>query len=304
MLMRRAIFWLSGKKLITKPVGMTGLKLGFAKRFMAGETLAEGLDVARDLNSKGMSFLMNHLGEFVSNPVEVKEAYESYRVMLQRISELKLNGAISIKPTHLGLGLDERRCRELTGRLAAEAASYGNSLEIDMENSPYTEATVRLFGDVRKVHTNIALALQSYLRRTDDDLERLRPLKPKIRLVKGAYLEPADVAFQKKSEVNDNYRKLMRKLFDGDFTPAIATHDPVLLEEAKRLAKEKNLPNDKWEFQMIMGIQREMQTKLAGEGYGMRVYIPYGKDWVGYFMRRLSERPANFWFVAKSIFRR
>ena len=302
--MRRAIFWLSGKKLITTPVGKTGLKLGFAKRFMAGETLAEGLEVAREINNRGMTFLLNHLGEFVSNPAEVKEAFESYRTMLQRISELKLGGAISIKPTHLGLGLDQRRCRELTGRLAAEAASYGNSIEVDMENSAYAEATVRLFEAVRRVHSNIGLALQAYLRRTEDDLERLRSLKPKIRLVKGAYLEPPDVAFQKKSEVDDNYRKLMRKLFDGDFTPAIATHDPALLAEAKQLAKTNGLANDQWEFQMIMGVQREMQTKLAGEGYGMRIYIPFGEDWVGYFMRRLSERPANFWFVAKSIFRR
>lgn len=271
---------------------------------MAGETLGEGLEVAREMNSRGLAFLMNHLGEFVSNRAEVDEAFESYRVMLNRIAEEKLDGAISIKPTALGLGFDPERCRELTGRLAAEAASLNNFLEVDMENSPCTEATVALFEDVRKVHSNVGLALQAYLRRTEEDLERLKPLRPKIRLVKGAYLEPPGLAFQKKREVDDNYRKLMRMLFDGGFQPAIATHDPVLIREARGLAKEKGWGADQWEFQMILGVQRELQTRLAGEGYRMRIYIPYGKDWVGYFMRRLSERPANFWFVAKSIFRR
>ena len=304
MSMRRLVFWLSGKKLVTKPIGRTGLKLGFARRFMAGETMAEGLAVAREMNGKGLTFLMNHLGEFVSNRAEVDAAFESYRVMLGKIAGQKLDGAISIKPTALGLGFDPQRCRELTGRLAAEAASYGSFLEVDMENTPHTEATVSLFEDVRRVHSNIGLALQAYLRRTEEDLERLRPLQPKIRLVKGAYLESAEHAFQKKSEVDANYRKLMRKLFSDGFAPAIATHDPALIDEAKQIAAESGLGVDDWEFQMIMGVQREMQVQLRQEGHRMRIYIPYGKDWVGYFMRRLSERPANFWFVARSIFRR
>ena len=302
--MRKLVFWLSSKKAFTDPIGRTGMRLGFAKRFVAGETLEDGLRAAAELNATGLAFHLNHLGEFVSAPEEVTTAFESYREMLRLISARKLDGVISIKPTQLGLGLDSQRCRELAGRLAAEAAEHNSSLEVDMENTPYTEATVSLFEDVRRVHSNVALALQAYLYRTEDDLERLRPLNPKIRLVKGAYLEPPNLAFPKKSQVDANYRKLMRKLFEGGFTPAIATHDTALIEEARQLAQEKGFSNGHWEFQMILGVQRELQLQLAQQGYRMRIYIPFGTDWMGYFMRRLAERPANVLFIARSLFQR
>ena len=301
--MRKLIFWLSKKKAFTNSIGRAGLRSGFAQRYVAGNGLEDGLRVAKELNDNGFLFHLNHLGEFVESREEVEAAFESYRVMLREIDERKLDGVISIKPTHLGLGIDPQRCRELTGRLAAEAAGRGSKMEVDMENTPYTEATVSLFEDVRKVHSNLTLALQTYLYRTEKDLERLKPLKPKIRLVKGAYLEPPDLAFPKKSQVDENYRKLMRKLFTEGFTPSIATHDPVLIEEAKRLAQENGFRNDQWEFQMILGVQRDMQAQLVKEGYRVRIYIPFGKDWMGYFMRRLAERPANLLFVAKSLFR-
>ena len=302
--MRKLIFWLSNKKSFTNPIARAGLRSGLAQRFVAGDDLEDGLRAAKELNDNGLKFHLNHLGEFVEDRKEVEAAFESYRYMLQQIAGRKLDGVISIKPTHLGLGLDPQLCRELTGRLAAEAAGLGSNMEMDMENTPYTEATVALFEDVRKVHPNLGLALQAYLYRTEKDLERLTPLKPKIRLVKGAYLEPPDLAFPKKAQVDENYRKLMRKLFRDGFTPAIATHDPALIGEAKQLAKENGFSNDQWEFQMILGIQRDRQIQLAQEGYGMRVYIPFGKDWMGYFMRRLSERPANLLFVARNFFRR
>ena len=301
MWMRDLIFWLSTKKTFTRPIARTGMRLGFARRFIAGETLEDGLRVARELNAKGLRVIMNHLGENVSDRREAEAAYESYREILRQLAAPKIDASISIKPTHLGLTFAPDFCRELTDRLVDDAARLNNFVEIDMEDSPYTEATVSLFEAVRRQHPNVGLAVQSYLYRTQKDLERLQPLRPKIRLVKGAYREPPSVAFPQKRQVDENYRTLMRMLFSNGFTPAIATHDPKMLELAKQIAREKGLSADGWEFQMILGVRRDLQEKLVREGYRLRVYIPFGSEWLAYFMRRLAERPANLWFVVKSI---
>jgi len=301
MLMRDLIFWLSTKKAFTRPIARTGMRLGFARRFIAGETLEDGLRVAAELNARGMQVNMNHLGEGVTDKKEAEAAFESYREILRQIAARKIDGSISIKPTHLGLVFAPDLCRDLTARLAAEAARLNNTMEIDMEDSPTTEATVALFEAVRRQHPNTALAVQSYLYRTEKDLQRLQPLRPKIRLVKGAYREPASVAFPKKSEVDENYRRLMRMLFSNGFFPAVATHDDKMIELAKLVAREAGAPPDRWEFQMILGVRRDLQEKLVREGYRMRVYIPFGTEWLPYFMRRLAERPANVGFVLKSL---
>ena len=298
---RDLIFWLSTKRAFTRPIGRTGMRLGFAKRFIAGETLEDGLRVAAELNARGLQVNMNHLGEGVTDKKEAEAAFDSYRRMLQEIAARKIDGSISIKPTHLGLLFAPDLCRDLTARLAADAARLNNLMEIDMEDSPTTEATVALFEAVRRQHPNTALALQSYLYRTEKDLQRLQPLRPKIRLVKGAYREPPAVAFPKKSEVDENYRRLMRRLFSNGFVPAIATHDEKMIELAKLVAREAGAPPDRWEFQMILGVRRDLQEKLVREGYRMRVYIPFGGEWLPYFMRRLAERPANVGFVLKSL---
>lgn len=301
MLMRNLIFWLSAKKAFTQPIARTGMRLGFARRFIAGETLEDGLRVAAELNAKGLKANMNQLGENVTDRAEAEAAYESYREILRQLAARKIDGSISIKPTQLGLTFAPDLCRQLTLRLATEAAALNNFVEIDMEDSPCTEATVSLFEAVRGRQENIALAVQSYLYRSQKDLERLKPLRPKIRLVKGAYREPPSVAFSKKSQVDDNYHKLMRMLFSDSFIPAIATHDERMLTLAKQIAREQGLSNDRWEFQMILGVQRQLQELLVREGYRLRVYIPFGSQWLPYFMRRMAERPANLWFVLKSI---
>jgi proline dehydrogenase len=189
----------------------------------------------------------------------------------------------------------------LTLEVVRQAASLNNFVEIDMEGSAYTQATVDLFEAVRRQYENVGLAVQSYLYRTEQDLRRLQPLRPKIRLVKGAYREPPSLAFPKKSQVDENYRKLMRLLFTDGFFPAIATHDEKMIELAKDIVRQRSVPADGWELQMIYGVGRNLQQQLVRDGYRMRVYIPYGTEWLPYFMRRLSERPANLWFVLKAM---
>jgi proline dehydrogenase len=300
-IMRNFVFWLSSKKSFTRPIARTGMRLGFAKRFIAGETLEEGLRVAMELNAKGLKVIMNRLGENVTDRREAEAVAVSYREILQELNRRKIDGSISIKPTQLGLDFAPDLCRQLTLAVVAEAASLDNFVEVDMEGSPYTEATVALFDAVRRQHGNVGLAVQSYLYRTEQDLKRLQSLHPKIRLVKGAYREPASIAFPKKSGVDENYRKLMRMLFADGFIPAIATHDEGMLVLAKRIAREQGTPADGWEFQMIFGVGRNLQQELARQGYRMRIYVPYGTEWLPYFMRRLAERPANLWFVIKSF---
>jgi proline dehydrogenase len=300
-LLRDFISWLSTKPIVTRPIARTGMRLGFARRFIAGETLEEALQTAAELNAKGMLVIMNQLGENVTERREAEAAYESYRLILRELAERKIDGNITIKPTQLGIDFAPDLCRELTLRLAADAGSFRNFVEIDMEHATVCGATVDLFEEVRSRHENVGLAVQSYLRRTEDDLRRLRPHHPKIRLVKGAYLEPAEVAFPEKEQVDENYRKLMRMLFTDGFIPAIATHDVALLDLAKEVARERGLNADAWEAQMLLGVRRDLQEQLVQDGYRVRVYVTFGTQWVPYFMRRLAERPANVAFVLRSL---
>jgi len=302
-LARGLISWLATQRPFTRAVGGTGMRLGFARRFIAGETLDEALRVAESLNRSGMSVILNHLGENVRTADEARASYRSYHQILQELSRRKSDGTVTVKPTQLALELDEALCRELTLSLVREAAGLGNFVEIDMEHSSAAEATVSLFEHVRREHANVGLALQSYLRRTRSDLERLKPLRPKIRLVKGAYQEPRDVAFAEKWEVDESYRELMGILFADGFHPAIATHDEKLLTEAKDLAARYHRGPAEWEVQMLLGVRRDLQESLVREGYRMRVYVTYGTEWVPYFMRRLAERPANVGFVLRSLIR-
>lgn len=300
-LARSFISWLATQRAFTRAVGGTGMRLGFARRFIAGETLEEALDAAEGLNRAGLRVILNHLGENVRNADEARASYRSYHEILKQLSQRKVDGLVTVKPTQLGLELDEALCRELTLQLVRDAVQFGNFVELDMEHSSATEATVALYEYVRRDHENVGLAVQSYLRRTRSDLERLKPLRPKIRLVKGAYQEPQDVAFPEKHEVDQSYRDLMRLLFADGFFPAIATHDEALLAEAKKLAAEYGRGPDEWEVQMLYGIRRDLQESLVREGYRMRVYVTYGTEWVPYFMRRLAERPANVAFVLRSL---
>src|SRR6202040_4216362 len=229
MLVRNFIFWLSTKRSVTNSIARRGMKLGFARRFVAGETLAEALTASRELCQQGRNVSLNHLGENVTTEAAAREVRASYIQMVEELHAKNLSGNISIKLTQLGLDIDKELCRAMAREIAARAAALGRTIEMDMEGSVYTDVTLDIFESVQKELGNCGLAVQAYLFRTEKDLLRLAPIKPKIRLVKGAYREPAKIAFQKKTDVDDNYQKLTTLLIEGaahgTFQPAIASHD-------------------------------------------------------------------------------
>lgn len=304
-MLRNLILWLSTKKRVTDSIARQGMRWGFARRFVAGETLAEAIGASAALCRAGSRVTLNHLGENVATPDEARRSRDSYLATLEALQHAGLDGNISIKLTQLGLDLDRGLCLSLVQEIAAGARALGRTIEIDMEGSAYTEATIQIFEAVQRCHGNAGLALQAYLRRSLGDLERLAPLEPKVRLVKGAYRERADIAFQRKSEVDANYRKLLDRAFRQDgagrFSVAIATHDPALVEYAAGKIVEQRGSRERYEFQMLLGIRRDLQRKVFEDGHPLRVYVPWGTAWCPYFMRRLAERPANIRFVLQSL---
>ncbi len=301
MVVRNFIFWLSTKKRVTNAIARRGMRYGFAQRFIAGESLGEALAASAELGRAGRRVSLNHLGENVSTPEEAQRAKESYIEMVRQLHAAGLDGNVSIKLTQLGLDLDRNLCQSLATDIAAAAAELGRTIEVDMEGTPYTDATLDIFEAMRRRFSNVGLAIQAYLYRSEKDLERLAPLRPKIRLVKGAYREPAKLAIQKKSDVDVNYCRLLDRLLDGHFFPAVATHDPAMLDYARQQLAARGLTGNQYEFQMIFGVRRDLQQQLRDQGHPLRIYVPFGTEWCPYFMRRLSERPANCWFVLRSV---
>ncbi len=319
---------------MTDWVARLGARHDFTRRFVAGETLGQALETITPLARSGQRVILNHLGENVATPAEARGARDSYIRMLRSLPDAGIDGNIAVKLTQLGLDLDRELCLGLTHEIAAAAAAMRNTIEIDMEGSACTDSTLRIFEEVQREHGNAGVALQAYLRRSQSDLQRLAPLSPKIRLVKGAYREPPSVAFQKKSEVDANYRRLLdrmlelmpevragqppetpneqaneknnqknqsRTLIGSGPVVAIATHDPALVDYAFAKIRGLGLPSARYEFQMLLGIRRDLQQKVISQGHPFRVYVPFGSAWVPYFMRRLSERPANLIFVMRSL---
>ena len=305
MLIRNFIFWLSTKRSVTDRIARHGMKNGFARRFVAGESLAEALTASQELCAQGRNVSLNHLGENVTTEAAAREVRASYIQMVEELHAKNLSGNISIKLTQLGLDIDKELCRAMAREIAARAAALGRTIEMDMEGSVYTDVTLDIFESVQKELGNCGLAVQAYLFRTEKDLLRLAPIKPKIRLVKGAYREPKNIALQGKPAVDANYKRLTTMLLEGAtkgaFFPAIASHDPVMVAHAQAEAARLNLPKDKYELQMIYGIRRDLQQQVHAAGNTLQVYVPFGTDWCPYFMRRLSERPANCWFVLRSL---
>jgi proline dehydrogenase len=261
------------------------------------------MQAVSDLARAGRCIILNHLGENVATPEDARTSRDSYIEMLETIHRAGIDGNISIKPTQLGLDFDRELCLSLAGDIAAAATKLERTIEIDMEASTYTAATLDIFEAIQRQHSNAGIAIQAYLRRSESDLERLAPLRPKIRLVKGAYREPSSVAFQNKREVDDNYRKLLDRLLrpDSGFVTAIATHDPALQQYAIEAIRRSGISKDRYEFQMLLGIRRDLQDALFAQGHPLRIYVPFGTAWCPYFMRRLAERPANLWFVVRSL---
>jgi proline dehydrogenase len=305
MLIRNFIFWLSTKRSVTNSIARRGMQYGFARRFVAGETLGDALAASQELCQQGRRVSLNHLGENVSTEAAAREVCSSYMEMLEQMHAKNLAGNISIKLTQLGLDLSTGLCAALSRTIAKRAAELGLTIEMDMEGSGYTNRTLDTFESVQRESGNAGLAVQAYLHRTEKDLQRLAPLKPKIRLVKGAYREPTAIALQGKPAVDANYKRLTTVLLEGAaqgaFFPAIASHDPMMIAHAQTEAARLQLPKDKYEFQMIYGIRRDLQQQVHAAGNTLQVYVPFGTDWCPYFMRRLSERPANCWFVLRSL---
>ncbi|MGC1187738.1 MAG: proline dehydrogenase family protein [Candidatus Acidiferrales bacterium] len=306
MLTRDFILWLSTKKGLTSAIARRGMKQGFARRFVAGETLADAIAASAPLGHAGYGVILNHLGENVSTREQAEQARSSYVSMLGALEKSKLTGNISVKPTQLGLDLGTGFCQGLTIEIAEEAKRLGRTIEVDMEGSAYTDRTLDIYEAVQRRVGNAGVALQAYLRRTASDLNRLSAIQPKIRLVKGAYREPAAIAFQSKREVDENYRRMLDRMLGPEnksrVFAAIGTHDPMMIEHAQHLINEHDLQLTHYEFQMIYGIRRDLQRQLLAAGHPLSIYVPFGADWCPYFMRRLAERPANCWFVLRSLF--
>ena len=278
-------------------------------RFVAGTQVADVLRATCAVNQSGLSVSIDNLGENVSNAEEARVSAQLYHQLLDEISACKLNANISLKLTHMGLDVNENLARELVGGLVARAATANprNFVRVDMEGSAYTQRTLDFVYELHRIPGNqgcVGAVIQSYMRRAESDIEKLLGEGIRIRLCKGAYKEPPDIALQAKSEVDANYVKLMKILMKSGIYHGLATHDEKIINQAKSFATRENIPRDAFEIQMLYGIRRDLQRHLAKEGWRMRVYIPFGTEWYPYFMRRLAERPANVLFVARNLLRR
>src|SRR5580692_5517416 len=280
-----------------------------SSRFVAGTQVVDALRATRAVNQSGPSVSIDNLGENVTNAGEARASAALYHQMLDQIAAQKLNANISLKLTHMGLDVDEKLARDLVVSLVAKAAAMKppNFARIDMEGSPYTQRTLDFVHELHRLPGNrgcVGAVLQSYICRSESDAEKLLVEGIRIRLCKGAYKEPPEIAYQKKSEVDANYIKLMKMLLKSGVYHGLATHDENIINETKAFATRENIPRDSFEFQMLHGIRRDLQQRLVRDGWRMRVYIPFGTEWYPYFMRRLAERPANVFFLARNMLRK
>ena len=277
-----------------------------SRRFVAGTQMDDVLQATQEVNSSGCSVSVDNLGENVTSREEVQRHAELYHRLLDEIAARKLNANVSVKLTQMGLDVDEKLAHDITNGMVEHAVRDNNFVRVDMEGSPYTQRTLDF---VRELHGKnghqgrVGAVIQAYMRRSESDVEQLLRERIRIRLCKGAYKEPPELAFQKMPEVNENYIRLMKMLLTSGVYHGIATHDEKMIAATLEFAKAQNVPPDAFEFQMLYGIRRDLQRKLVQGGWRMRVYIPFGAEWYPYFMRRLAERPANALFVLKNLFK-
>ena len=299
MILRNFFLFLSQNKLLNKSAKKYGLKLG-AKQVIAGETIEDAIETVRKLNDKGLICTVDHLGEFVFNREEAIESADYCVRTLEAIAASGVNCNLSLKLTSLGLDVDRNLCRDNMRKILATAEKHNNFVRIDMEDYAHLDATLDLLNELRREYSNVGTAVQAYLYRAERDVENLKGTS--IRLIKGAYKESHKVAIQDKNEIDENYMKIIKQhLLNGSYA-AVASHDHNIIEEVKQFAKENNIPKSQFEFQMLYGFRTDLQLAIAKEGYTMRIYVPFGNDWYGYFMRRLAERPQNVAFAARGIF--
>jgi proline dehydrogenase len=302
-MLRSSLLYLSRQQRIFDFVKNVGFARQIASRFVAGETVTTAIEAVARLNDQGITASLDLLGESVTSEAEARDTGRQYLEILDRIAARKLNANVSVKLTALGQDISDDLCVEVVREVLTRAKQYDSFVRLDMESSAYTDRTLdtfeqRLYPDFRD---HVGIVLQSALRRTLDDVDRANRLQARVRICKGAYLEPAEVAFPDKADVDRNYVAAMHRLMEHGRYPGIATHDEAIIAEAKRFAKEQGIAPDRFEFQMLYGVRRDVQEQIVKEGYRMRVYVPYGAQWYPYLMRRLAERPANIAFMAGNI---
>jgi proline dehydrogenase len=304
-MIRNTLLYLSNQPRVFKFVRNNRLAKHFARRFVAGETVAEAIAVVRELNAKGITASLDLLGESVYTETEARAARDEYLNLLDKIKESRIDANVSVKLTAMGLDIDNEMCVGIMQDILTRAQRYNTFVRIDMESSEYTEITLKLFEErlYPAYKANVGVVLQSYLYRTFADVEHMNQLRARVRICKGAYKEPPKVAYPEKKDVDANYIKCMRELMLRGNYPGIATHDPTMINEAKRFAKEQGIGIDRFEFQMLYGIRRDLQESLVKEGYRVRCYVPFGTQWYPYLMRRLAERPANVAFITGNVVR-
>ena len=273
------------------------------RRFVAGETLNDAMDAVRRLNDAGLTASLDYLGESVTRAEEAGTAALQYITSLHAIERQGARANASLKLTQMGLDVDRALCVRNVERIIVQAAQFGNFIRVDMEGSDYTQVTLDIFKELFAKHKNVGVVIQSYLYRSEADVRELNVLGARVRLCKGAYSEPESVAFPRKADTDENYIKLMRLLLSEGVYPGIATHDERMIEAALAYAAKQGIAADRFEFQMLYGIRRDLQEKLVRDGFRLRVYVPYGEEWYPYMVRRLAERPANLLFVLGGMLR-
>ena len=305
MVTRNALIYLSRQEGLKEFAAKFGLFKRLTTRFIAGESIDQAVAAISDLNARGCTASFDHLNESVASIGETEAEVREYLDVLARIDETEIDSNVSIKLTQFGLEIDPELAYRNARRVVDDAVRRGNFVRVDMEGSNVTQATIEVFKRLRAEFglNDVGIVVQSYLYRTMDDVRDLLKIPARIRLCKGAYNEPAEVAYPDKKAVDDNYVRVMQVLLSSGVYHGIATHDPKMIEATVDFAQREGIGKDAFEFQMLYGIRRDLQEQLARDGYRMRVYVPYGKHWYPYFMRRLAERPANIWFVLKNLFK-
>jgi len=303
MITRDALIWLSRQEGLKDFATRFGFFKKLTTRFVAGENIDEVIPFIRQLNSENATASFDHLNESVGSAAEAEQEVLEYLNILAKIDEQRIRSNVSIKLTQFGLGLDPELAYQNARRVVVEAERRGNFVRVDMEDSSVTQVTIDIFKRLRAEFglNTVGIVLQSYLYRTLADAQELVKLPARIRICKGAYNEPPEVAFPEKKDVDANYIKVMQLLLSSGTYHGIATHDPKMVDATIEFATREGIGKEKFEFQMLYGIRRNLQHQLARDGFNVRIYVPYGKHWYPYFMRRLAERPANIWFVMKNL---
>ncbi|MCX5767984.1 MAG: proline dehydrogenase family protein [Gemmatimonadetes bacterium] len=299
------LLFLSRQATIFRFVRNNGFAKAMASRFVAGETIATATAAVADLNAQGITASLDLLGESVTNAGEARAAGTAYLELLDAIAAKKLDANVSLKMTAMGQDIDDALCEEIVSSILERARTHGSFVRLDMESSAYTQRTIDFFEQrlYPRYREQVGIVLQSALRRTTDDVEKAIALGCRVRLCKGAYLEPATVAFPDKRDVDAHYVSCMKTLMERGNYAGLATHDAVIITEAIRFARERGIAADRFEFQMLYGVRRDLQAQIVRDGYRLRVYVPFGTQWYPYLMRRLAERPANLWFITGNILR-